>query len=94
MCQGAGDALVVVDYSTSWCGPCKIIAPKYDEMSEKYKNVKFFKVCALSAPSPSTLATASPRNVVVTRAPAPAPAPALLPPRRRPRTRTMPPLHR
>jgi len=40
----AGDTLVVVDYSTSWCGPCKIIAPKYDEMSEKYTSVKFLKV--------------------------------------------------
>lgn len=44
--KDAGDALVVVDYSTSWCGPCKIIAPKYDEMSEKYTSVKFLKVCA------------------------------------------------
>ena len=40
----AGDSLVVVDYSTSWCGPCKIIAPKFDEFSEKYKNVAFLKV--------------------------------------------------
>jgi thiol-disulfide isomerase/thioredoxin len=42
----AGDALVVVDYSTSWCGPCKIIAPKFDEFSEQYKNVAFLKVRA------------------------------------------------
>lgn len=40
----AGDQLLVVDYSTSWCGPCKIIAPKFDEFSEKYSNVKFVKV--------------------------------------------------
>ena len=40
----AGDSLVVVDYSTSWCGPCKIIAPKFDEFSEKYTNVAFLKV--------------------------------------------------
>ena len=44
----AGDSLVVIDYSTSWCGPCKIIAPKFDEFSEQYKNVAFLKVsCAL-----------------------------------------------
>ena len=41
----AGPALVVVDYSTSWCGPCKIIAPKFDEFSEQYKSVTFLKVC-------------------------------------------------
>lgn len=42
--EKAGDSLVVVDYSTSWCGPCKIIAPKFDELSEKYQNVNFLKV--------------------------------------------------
>lgn len=42
--ESAGDKLVVVDYSTSWCGPCKIIAPKYDEFSEKYGAVSFLKV--------------------------------------------------
>ena len=42
--EGAGDSLVVVDYSTSWCGPCKIIAPKFDEFSEKYSSVAFLKV--------------------------------------------------
>lgn len=41
--DGAGGSLVVIDYSTSWCGPCKIIAPKYDEFSEQYKNVAFLK---------------------------------------------------
>lgn len=43
--EEAGPALVVVDYSTSWCGPCKIIAPKFDEFSEQYKSVTFLKVC-------------------------------------------------
>ena len=42
--SAAGDKLVVIDYSTSWCGPCKIIAPKYDEFSEKYSGVAFLKV--------------------------------------------------
>jgi thiol-disulfide isomerase/thioredoxin len=34
--KAAGDKLMVVDYSTTWCGPCKVVAPKYDALSEKY----------------------------------------------------------
>ena len=42
--SSAGDNLVVVDYSTTWCGPCKVIAPKFDEMSDKYPDAVFLKV--------------------------------------------------
>lgn len=42
--KSAGSALVVVDYSTTWCGPCKVIAPKFDELSEKYPDAVFLKV--------------------------------------------------
>ena len=42
--SGAGDALVVIDYSTTWCGPCKVIAPKFDEFSETYSDSVFIKV--------------------------------------------------
>jgi len=53
--ESAGDALVVVDYSTSWCGPCKIIAPKFDEFSEQYTNVAFLKVMGDSSPAADKL---------------------------------------
>uniref|UniRef100_A0A7S3BN94 Thioredoxin domain-containing protein n=1 Tax=Haptolina ericina TaxID=156174 RepID=A0A7S3BN94_9EUKA len=53
--ETAGDSLVVIDYSTSWCGPCKIIAPKYDELSEQYKNVAFLKVMGDSSPDADKL---------------------------------------
>ena len=43
----AGDKLVVIDYSTTWCGPCKVIAPKFDELSDKYSDSIFIKVSCL-----------------------------------------------
>ena len=40
----AGDALVIVDYATSTCGPCKLLAPKYDQLSELYDECCFYNV--------------------------------------------------
>jgi len=51
----AGDALVVVDYSTTWCGPCKMVLPKYIELSEKYPEVKFLKCIGDSSAEASAL---------------------------------------
>ena len=41
--QEAEDKLVVIDYSTTWCGPCKIALPKFVDLSEKYESVVFLK---------------------------------------------------
>lgn len=36
--------LIVVDFTASWCGPCRMIGPKFEEMSKEFTDVIFFKV--------------------------------------------------
>lgn len=52
----AGNPIVVVDFHASWCGPCKMIAPKVKTFSETYPNIKFIKVDVDDVPEVAELA--------------------------------------
>ncbi|KAK1362301.1 Thioredoxin domain-containing protein [Heracleum sosnowskyi] len=36
--------LIVVDFTTSWCGPCRVMAPYLAELAKKLPSVTFLKV--------------------------------------------------
>eukprot|EP00037_Helgoeca_nana_P000265 m.20914 g.20914 ORF g.20914 m.20914 type:complete len:112 (-) comp10335_c0_seq1:58-393(-) len=40
----SGDKAVIIDFTASWCGPCKMIGPVFEEFSKDPGNLVFIKI--------------------------------------------------
>uniref|UniRef100_A0A0G4I828 Thioredoxin domain-containing protein n=1 Tax=Chromera velia CCMP2878 TaxID=1169474 RepID=A0A0G4I828_9ALVE len=47
--------LVVVNFSTTYCGPCKIMMPTWEALSDEYPNVVFLKCIGDKTPELKSL---------------------------------------
>ena len=49
----------IIKYSTKWCGPCKRIAPAFDNLSSRYPHILFASVDIENTPTPESAGIAS-----------------------------------
>jgi thioredoxin 1 len=43
-CTQMENTIIVLDFTATWCGPCKRIYPLLENLSNEYPNVAFFKI--------------------------------------------------
>ncbi|KVI02439.1 Thioredoxin [Cynara cardunculus var. scolymus] len=51
--------LMVVDFSATWCGPCKMLEPFLRSLASKYEDVEFIKIDVDELKLPNINATGS-----------------------------------
>ncbi len=57
------DKIVILDYYSPICAPCKVVAPIYEKLAENYPTIQFYKVCTEPQLSHS-VATVLPHHVL------------------------------
>lgn len=44
ICTEIPNTIIVLDFSATWCGPCKRIYPVLEKLSKEYPDILFFKI--------------------------------------------------
>lgn len=43
--QAISSGIVIVDFTATWCAPCRMMAPIFEQLSTVYSKATFIKVC-------------------------------------------------